>query len=29
MKKQVTPLFEYYRNITKNWTEIPSGLMVQ
>ncbi|NXB65721.1 AMPN Aminopeptidase, partial [Struthidea cinerea] len=29
MKKQVTPLFAYYKNITNGWKEIPSGLMVQ
>ncbi|NWZ36876.1 AMPN Aminopeptidase, partial [Brachypodius atriceps] len=29
MKKQVTPLFNYYKNITNNWKDIPSGLMVQ
>ncbi|XP_041800155.1 aminopeptidase Ey-like [Chelmon rostratus] len=25
INKQVTPLFEYFRNITNNWTEIPKG----
>ncbi|NXB74662.1 AMPN Aminopeptidase, partial [Donacobius atricapilla] len=29
MKKQVTPLFNYYKDITSNWTEIPSDLMAQ
>ncbi|XP_017592419.1 PREDICTED: aminopeptidase N [Corvus brachyrhynchos] len=29
MKKQVTPLFAYYKNITNDWKDIPSGLMVQ
>ncbi|NXA58586.1 AMPN Aminopeptidase, partial [Mohoua ochrocephala] len=29
MKKQVTPLFTYYKNITNNWTDIPSDLMAQ
>lgn len=29
MRKQVTPLFNYYKNITNNWKDIPSGLMVQ
>ncbi|NXO19972.1 AMPN Aminopeptidase, partial [Cisticola juncidis] len=29
MKKQVTPLFNYYKNITNGWKDIPSGLMVQ
>ncbi|NXE42787.1 AMPN Aminopeptidase, partial [Ptilorrhoa leucosticta] len=29
MKKQVTPLFMYYKNITNGWADIPSGLMVQ
>ncbi|XP_063268446.1 aminopeptidase N [Prinia subflava] len=29
MKKQVTPLFSYYKNITNGWKDIPSGLMVQ
>ncbi|XP_068881923.1 aminopeptidase N [Aphelocoma coerulescens] len=29
MKKQVTPLFDYYKNITNGWKDIPSGLMVQ
>ncbi|NXQ17132.1 AMPN Aminopeptidase, partial [Peucedramus taeniatus] len=29
MKNQVTPLFNYYKNITNDWKDIPSGLMVQ
>ncbi|NXE95772.1 AMPN Aminopeptidase, partial [Menura novaehollandiae] len=29
MKKQVTPLFAHYKNITNNWDKIPSGLMDQ
>ncbi|NXH89816.1 AMPN Aminopeptidase, partial [Edolisoma coerulescens] len=29
MKKQVTPLFNYYKNITNDWKDIPPGLMVQ
>lgn len=31
MQKQVTPLFEYYQDITKNWTTTLSDdlLMVQ
>ncbi|NXJ20581.1 AMPN Aminopeptidase, partial [Dicrurus megarhynchus] len=29
MKKQVTPLFDYYKNITHGWENIPSDLMVQ
>ncbi|XP_072790070.1 aminopeptidase N [Taeniopygia guttata] len=29
MHKQVTPLFNYYKNITNNWKDIPSGLMAQ
>ncbi|NWV49442.1 AMPN Aminopeptidase, partial [Daphoenositta chrysoptera] len=29
MKKQVTPLFAYYKNITNGWNDIPAGLMVQ
>ncbi|NXT16033.1 AMPN Aminopeptidase, partial [Prunella fulvescens] len=29
MVKQVTPLFNYYKNITNDWKEIPSGLMEQ
>ncbi|NXQ59594.1 AMPN Aminopeptidase, partial [Anthoscopus minutus] len=29
MRKQVTPLFAYYKNITNGWKDIPSGLMVQ
>ncbi|NXS87519.1 AMPN Aminopeptidase, partial [Erpornis zantholeuca] len=29
MKKQVTPLFDYYKNITNGWKDIPDGLMVQ
>uniref|UniRef100_A0A8C3RG10 Aminopeptidase n=1 Tax=Cyanoderma ruficeps TaxID=181631 RepID=A0A8C3RG10_9PASS len=29
MKKQVTPLFNYYKNITNDWENRPSGLMAQ
>ncbi|NXR59036.1 AMPN Aminopeptidase, partial [Rhadina sibilatrix] len=29
MKKQVTPLFTYYKNITNGWKDRPSGLMAQ
>ncbi|NXT62018.1 AMPN Aminopeptidase, partial [Chaetops frenatus] len=29
MKKQVTPLFSHYKNITNDWKDIPSGLTVQ
>ncbi|NXS50831.1 AMPN Aminopeptidase, partial [Balaeniceps rex] len=29
MRKQVTPLFNHYRNITHSWVSIPSGLMNQ
>ncbi|NXR20827.1 AMPN Aminopeptidase, partial [Cinclus mexicanus] len=29
MRKQVTPLFDYYERITNNWKDIPSGLMAQ
>ncbi|NXX31203.1 AMPN Aminopeptidase, partial [Nicator chloris] len=29
MKQQVTPLFNYYKNITNNWKDLPSGLMAQ
>ncbi|NWV98288.1 AMPN Aminopeptidase, partial [Machaerirhynchus nigripectus] len=29
MKKQVTPLFTYYKNITNGWKDIPPGLLVQ
>ncbi|KFO73773.1 Aminopeptidase N, partial [Cuculus canorus] len=29
IQKQVTPLFNYYKNITNNWVSIPSGLMDQ
>ncbi|NXC09182.1 AMPN Aminopeptidase, partial [Orthonyx spaldingii] len=29
MREQVKPLFNHYKDITKNWTEIPSGLMDQ
>ncbi|XP_035168096.1 aminopeptidase N [Oxyura jamaicensis] len=29
IQKQVEPLFEYYRNITGNWSTVPSGLMDQ
>ncbi|KAL6480698.1 hypothetical protein MHYP_G00117310 [Metynnis hypsauchen] len=25
LKKQVTPLFEHFRNITTDWTEVPDG----
>ncbi|XP_041082703.1 aminopeptidase N-like [Polyodon spathula] len=25
LRKQVTPLFNYFENITANWTEVPSG----
>ncbi|MGH0164815.1 UNVERIFIED_CONTAM: hypothetical protein FKN15_047876 [Acipenser sinensis] len=25
LRKQVTPLFDYFENITANWTEVPSG----
>ncbi|KAI1235300.1 hypothetical protein IHE44_0002943 [Lamprotornis superbus] len=29
IRNQVTPLFEYYQNITNNWQDRPSGLMAQ
>lgn len=29
IRKQVAPLFEHFRNLTLNWTEIPDGLMNQ
>ncbi|NWX29986.1 AMPN Aminopeptidase, partial [Notiomystis cincta] len=29
VKQQVTPLFDYYKNITNGWRDIPSGLTVQ
>ncbi|NWR91666.1 AMPN Aminopeptidase, partial [Furnarius figulus] len=29
VQKQVTPLFNYYKNITENWQKIPSDLMDQ
>ncbi|NXB34026.1 AMPN Aminopeptidase, partial [Eulacestoma nigropectus] len=29
MRKQVTPLFNYYKNITNDWKDIPTDLMVQ
>ncbi|NXA27343.1 AMPN Aminopeptidase, partial [Ibidorhyncha struthersii] len=29
IRKQVTPLFNHYKNITNNWVSIPSGLMDQ
>ncbi|NXM78588.1 AMPN Aminopeptidase, partial [Serilophus lunatus] len=29
IQKQVTPLFNHYKNITDNWEKIPSGLMDQ
>ncbi|NXS37058.1 AMPN Aminopeptidase, partial [Pomatostomus ruficeps] len=29
MKKQVTPLFNHYKNITNGWKDIPAGLMDQ
>ncbi len=29
MKKQVTPLFEYFKNLTHNWTQRPPTLMEQ
>lgn len=29
IQKQVKPLFEYYKNVTGNWTKIPDGLMDQ
>ncbi|TFK04341.1 c-C chemokine receptor type 5-like [Platysternon megacephalum] len=29
IQKQVTPLFQYFGNITSNWTRLPDGLMEQ
>ncbi|XP_026540484.1 aminopeptidase N isoform X1 [Notechis scutatus] len=29
IRKQVTPLFDHFRDVTRNWTEIPDGLMNQ
>uniref|UniRef100_A0A663MSH5 Aminopeptidase n=1 Tax=Athene cunicularia TaxID=194338 RepID=A0A663MSH5_ATHCN len=29
IQKQVTPLFNYYKNLTNDWVNIPSGLMDQ
>ncbi|NXX19078.1 AMPN Aminopeptidase, partial [Podargus strigoides] len=29
IQKQVTPLFNHYKNVTSNWVVIPSGLMDQ
>uniref|UniRef100_A0A674J6E0 Aminopeptidase n=1 Tax=Terrapene triunguis TaxID=2587831 RepID=A0A674J6E0_9SAUR len=29
IRKQVTPLFQYFGNITSNWTRLPDGLMEQ
>lgn len=29
LRKQVTPLFDYFETITKNWTEHPQTLMEQ
>ncbi|XP_067327470.1 aminopeptidase N [Anolis sagrei] len=29
IQKQITPLFNHFKNITSNWTTIPSGLMDQ
>lgn len=29
IQNQVTPLFDYYENITDNWNTLPSGLMDQ
>ncbi|NXS15014.1 AMPN Aminopeptidase, partial [Neodrepanis coruscans] len=29
IQKQVTPLFNHYKNITNNWEKIPNGLMDQ
>uniref|UniRef100_A0A8C8ZGF7 Aminopeptidase n=1 Tax=Prolemur simus TaxID=1328070 RepID=A0A8C8ZGF7_PROSS len=29
LKKQVTPLFYYFKNITNNWSDIPESLMDQ
>ncbi|XP_069481323.1 aminopeptidase N-like isoform X2 [Ambystoma mexicanum] len=29
LKKQVTPLFQYFKGVTRNWTVLPDGLMDQ
>lgn len=29
IRKQVTPLFDHFQNLTLNWTQIPDGLMDQ
>ncbi|XP_054476641.1 aminopeptidase N-like isoform X2 [Anoplopoma fimbria] len=29
LRKQVTPLFEYYKNMTDNWNKVPDGHMDQ
>ncbi|KAM9124594.1 aminopeptidase N [Pangshura tecta] len=29
IQKQVTPLFQYFGNVTSNWTRLPDGLMEQ
>lgn len=29
IQKQVKPLFEHYKNVTGNWTDVPLGLMDQ
>ncbi|XP_026167209.1 aminopeptidase N-like [Mastacembelus armatus] len=29
LRKQVTPLFEYYKNMTGNWSKVPDGHMDQ
>ncbi|XP_072241404.1 aminopeptidase N-like [Leuresthes tenuis] len=29
MRKQVTPLFQYFKNLTNNWTNLPEGHMDQ
>ncbi|KAJ1180035.1 hypothetical protein NDU88_005259 [Pleurodeles waltl] len=29
LQKQVTPLFQYFKNVTRNWTVLPDGLMNQ
>uniref|UniRef100_A0A665WG25 Aminopeptidase n=1 Tax=Echeneis naucrates TaxID=173247 RepID=A0A665WG25_ECHNA len=29
LKKQVTPLFKYYKELTHNWTKVPNGHMDQ
>ncbi|KAM3827919.1 aminopeptidase N isoform 1-T7 [Vipera latastei] len=29
IRKQVTPLFDHFQNLTRNWTQIPDGLMNQ